>query len=522
MGQLLEILGRGVQVETADLIWHWLDQAAEVLAGSDPARAQLLHKITELAPAKKTTLLQNRLDEYRCAHPRCHYADLAAAAAALTDNRLTDAFDLLNSVYSRCPSNVTTLYALGHCCERLDRETDAIAFYQDCLKFKNYLQFPRQRLAAIYFKNGQLEKTVREYQLLAAEYPDDLSTLLTLGHLYIAAAQYKNAIDTFSTAILIQPDNFCTDTDPVDSLIEAGDFSDALDQINASLDQHPDRPDLLLRRASVLASLGQEDQALAHYNHAVAVCPNFLEANIKLGSHYLRLGKPTSAALQFIRAACINDHLVDAYLGLATAQKLAGCTSEALVSLSLAAAVETNGPLLLAEAARLQSHPPSPDNCDLESQSIGCILNSLSQMLQLRPQNPELHYHLGTLLISVGRISEAIKLLTRTLELNPTFSLARNKLAVCLYETDEKALALERLSPPACLQPDTLQLHYRLALLYCDKIKFASSLLNLEQWLNETLSSTDAAVNISLVLQNLGLIDLANHNLFQTTNCSID
>ena len=521
MGQLLEILGRGIQVETADLIWHWLAQAAEVLAGSDPARSQLLNKIIESAPAKQPALLQGRLDEYRGLHPSCHYHDLAAAALALTDNRLSDAFDLLNAVYLRSPSNVTALYAIGHCCERLGREADAVTFYQDCLKFKNYLQFPRQRLAAIYFKNGQIEKTICEYRLLAAEYPDDLATLLTLGHLYIAAGQYKNAVDTFSTAILIQPDNFCPDTDSIDSLIEAGDLNDALDEIESALAEHPDRPDLLLRRASVFASLGQLDQALDHYNQTVAVCPNFLEANIKLASHFLHLGKPASAATQFARAAHINDRLVDAYLGLATAQKLDCLTSEALVSLSLAAAVETNGPLLLAEVARLQSHPPS-DASDSEPQSIGYILEPLSQTLKSHPNDPVLHYRLGALLMSVGRLHEATELFTRALELNPVFSPARNKLAVCLCETDEKALALEQLSPPACLQPDTLRLHYRLALLYCDKIKFASSLLNLEQWLNENLSCADSAVNISLALQNLGLLDPACHILSQTAGCQSD
>jgi tetratricopeptide (TPR) repeat protein len=519
MGQLLEILGRGIQVETADLIWHWLGQAAEVLAGMEPARAQMLRKIIESAPGEKPTVFHDRLDEYRRRNPACYYADLAAGAAALTDNRLTDAFELLKSVYSRCPRNVTALYALGHCCERLGRESDAVAFYQDCLKFKNYLRFPRQRLAAIYFKNGQIEKTIREYQLLAAEYPDDLPILLILGHLYLAAAQYKNAVDTFSTTILIQPDCFCPDTDPIDSLIENGNLNDAINEIDAALGRYPDRPDILLKRASVLDSLGEPDQALAEYNHTLAACPHFLEANIKLGSYYLHLGKPAFAAQQFTRAALINDRLVDAYLGLATAQKLAGYTSEALVSLSLASAVETNGPLLIAEADRLQLCSSSPDDYDLETQSIGHVLNTHSRLLQRNPHNPQLHYHFGTLLASVGRLHQAIELFGKTLELNPTFSTARNKLAVCLYETDEKALALENLNLPEYLQPDLLNLHYRVALLYCDKVKFASSLLNLEKWLKETLSSTDAAVNISIVLQNLGLVEHADNNLPHQADC---
>ena len=506
MGQLLGILGSGIGVEITDLIWHCLRQSAETLAKTDPAHAQMLDKVVDLADVRKSSLLRRRLDEYRSAHPHCHYTNLAAAVIALADSRVNDAFDLLKSVYSKCPRNVTALYALGHCCERLGREDDAIAFYQDCLKFKNHLQLPRQRLAAIYFKNGQTEKTITEYQQLAAEYPDDLTILLTLAHLYIAISQYKLAADAFSTAILIQPDNFSPENDQIDSFIEAGDLNDALDLIENTLEQYPDRPDLLLRRASVFASLGQDEEALAHYHHTVAVCPHFLDANIKLGSHYMRLGKPASAAIQFTRAALINDRLVDAYLGLATAQKLSNNTSEALVSLSLASTIDTNGPLLFAEAACIQCHSPSTG---LKSRPIDAILNAQRNMLQLKPQNPELHYHLGTLLMSIGRLTQATELFQRALQLNPTFAPARNKLAVCLYETDEIALALETLTPPACLQPDTLDLHYRVALLYCDKIKFASSLLDLEQWLHETLASTDAVVNISIVLQNLGLLDPA-------------
>jgi tetratricopeptide (TPR) repeat protein len=518
MRQLLQILGRGIEVEAADLIRQWLRQAAETLRESDPAQAKLLDKIIDVPSRKNPANLQQHLDEYRRAYPRSYYADLAAAAVSLDDNRLIDAFELLNSVYSRCPRNVTALYALGHCCERSGREAEAIAFYQDCLKFKNYLQTPRQRLAAIYFKNGQIERTIREYEMLREEYPDDLTTALTLGYLYIAANRFRRAGETFSTAILIQPDYFCPDTDPIDSLIESGDFEEALRQIEDALTEFPDRPDLLLRRGNVLAELEQHEEALEQYNLAVTACPDFLEANIKLGSHYLRLGRHDCAAAQLTRCIYVNDRVVDAYIGLATAQKLAGNTSDALTSLSLASAVETNSPILFAEAIRLRYATPGQVRLQSQSrsdsardnmQSIIDALNAHNRMLKAHPHSSEVHYRLGCLFMSVGRLSQAIELFSRAIELNPTLSPARNKLAVCLYETDEKAFALEQLSLPACLNNETLKLYYRVALLYCDKIKFASSVLNLEQWLRETLTSDDASLNISFVLQNLGLIDPA-------------
>jgi tetratricopeptide (TPR) repeat protein len=511
MSHLLKILGRGLEVETDDLIWHWLSQAAETIGGSERAQARLLNKIIESASSKKPKVLQQRIEEYRKAYPKSHYADLAGAAAALAENRLNEANELLKTVYSRSPSNITALYALGHCCERLNREAEAIAFYQDCLKFKNYLQYPRQRLAAIHFKNGQIQKTIREYELLGNEYPDDLSTLLTLGNLYIVAGRYKDAADTFSTAILIQPDNFSPDMDPIDCLIESGDYNDALEEIDNALTEHPDRPDLLLRRAGVLVELDEHDQALDNYNHTIEIYPDFLEANILLGSHYMRVGKADYASRQFTRAVQVNDRIVGAYLGLATAQKLAGDNCESLVSLSLASAIETNGPILLAQAACLEN--------DNKSDEIGCVLNKLRQMLEMHPQNLQLHYRFGILLMSVGRFSQAAELFTKALEINPTFLLARDKLALCLYESDERALAFEKLTLPDYLQPDTLDLHYRIALLYCDKIRFASSLRNLEQWLRETLTTTDAAINISIVLQNMGLLSQAQAEC-ETISCA--
>ena len=63
-------------------------------------------------------------------------------------------------------------------------------------------------------------------------------------------------------------------------------------------------------------------------------------------------GEEERALMQ--RAAEINDEIVDAYIGLAIAQKMADNVSDALVTLSLAAAIQPNSSLLLAETATLQ------------------------------------------------------------------------------------------------------------------------------------------------------------------------
>ena len=514
MSKLLEIFGRAITIDAPDLIWHWLSVVKPYQQHEKSPQYQQLNNIIELMADKKPEEAQGQLRLYLFDNPSCTLGRMAAAAIFLAKNQLQSAIEELNSVYLRHPNNTMALYALGHCYERLGRESQAIEFYQDCLKFKNYLQLPRQRLAAIYLKNRQLEKTIQEYMLLRNEYPNDISALVTLGHLYIANANYESAVEAFNTSILIHPDNFDAENDDIEQLIAEGQLDEALEQVERLLEENPDKPDLALKRADILNLLDMDPEAVLQYQATLRISPDFLEATIKLGTQYLHLNQERLAAQQFNRAAEINDEIVDAYIGLAIAQKMADNVSDALVTLSLAAAIQPNSSLLLAETATLQfkvsfgeSFESSGD--DESNELMSAVIQSHHQQLSKRPQNPDLHYRLGVLLMSVGSMAEAINAFQGALEINPTYSRARSKLAVCLFETGQKEQALQQLIGPDCLDKDTLELHYKTALLYCDKLKFASSLLNLDRFMESNFACTDSAVNISIVLQNLGLLDRA-------------
>ena len=530
MGALLEIFGRAITVDTADLIWHWLNTVKLSKQGGNSAQDHQLDKIIDLMGDAKLDTAAEQLRLYLFENPSCTCGRLAAAAICLHKNRLHEAIEELNSVYLRQPNNIMALYALGHCYERLGKESQAVEFYQDCLKFKNYLQFPSQRLAAIYFKNGQLERTIQQYQLLKDQYPDDISTLVTLGHLYIASAEHTKAIETFNTAILIHPDNFLAENDNIDQLIQAGQLHNALQMLEDLLYQQSDRPDLVVKQADVLSRLGATAEAISQYQQAIRICPDFLEATIKLGTQYLQMNAEQLAAQQFNKAVEINDKIVDAYIGLATAQKLAGCFLDALATLSLAVAIQPNSSFLFAETATLLFKAALSENLPFSNAGdstdlVEAVIEAHRRQISRRPQNPDLYYRMGVLMMSVGRISSAIKSFRTALDINPTYGRARSKLAVCLLEAGKKQAALEQLTAPDYLDKDALQLHYRTALLYCDRIKFASSLINLDRYMEDNFASTDAAVNISIVLQNLGLLDRVAamwENLSETANQAID
>ena len=512
MSALLEIFGRAITIDTADLIWHWLNAGKHPQDNAKSSQPEQLNRVINLMGDMNLDAAQNQLSLYLCDNPACTRGRMAAAAICLHRNRLKEAIDELNSVYMRQPNNTMALYALGHCYERLGKEQQAVEFYQDCLKFKDYLQLPAQRLAAIYFKNAQLEKTIQQYELLEDQHPDDISTLLTLGHLYIADARYAAAIERFNTAILIHPDNFLTDNKDIDQLVRDGQLHEALEQVEDLLSQQPDRADLIVKHADILTMLGATAEAVSQYQQAVRACPDFLEATIKLGTQYLQMDAEQLAAQQFNRAVEINDKIIDAYVGLATAQKISGNASDALVTLSLAAAIQPNSSFLFAETASLVCKAAlathlSVQNTDNSSQILQAVIQAHRYQIASQPQNPDLHYRLGVLLLSVGKIQSALESFTTALNLNPTYTRAQSKLALCLHELGRKQPALQKLIPADYLDRDTLALHYKTALLYCDKFKFASSLINLQRYLDDNFVPTEAALNVSIVLQNLGLLD---------------
>ncbi|UCG56923.1 MAG: tetratricopeptide repeat protein [Phycisphaerales bacterium] len=515
MSHLLEILGRATTVDTADLICHWLNQSPpsdqENSYSFGPCDHGRLGHIVQLIGEMKLDAAAEELRLHLFEDPACLWGRLAAAAICLHHCRLEEAIEELNSVYMRRPSNTMALYALGHCYERLGRESEAIEFYQDCLKFKNYLQLPAQRLAAIYLKNGQLQKTIQQYELLNEQHPGDMSTLVTLGRLYITSGEHAKAVNAFHGAILLHPSGFVAD-DRVDQLVRGGQLDTALERLERLLECQPERPDLIAKHGDVLTAMNAIPEALSQYQRAVQLYPDFLEATIRLGTCYLQMGAPQLAAQQFNKAVDINDQIVDAYLGLATAQRLSGHTQEALATLSLAASIQPNSSFLFAETAALLFSAAKAACLPPESQNVSTdltqqVIRAHRQQIRRQPQNPDLHYRLGVLLLSSGKLTDAVQSFKTALHLNGTHTRAKSKLTICLFDTGRQQEALDHLTAESNPDKDTLALHYQTALLYCNRAKFASSLMNLDKYLRNNLVTTDPSAHIAVVLQNLGVLD---------------
>jgi tetratricopeptide (TPR) repeat protein len=436
---------------------------------------------------------------------------MCAAALCLEKSDLKGAVENLQTIYYKQPTNTLALYALGHCYERLNDEQQAIEFYLDCLKFKNYLEFPRLRLAAIYNKNGQIERVIQEYRKQLQEYPDDIETFVLLGYLYLETGEYEAACEAFSDAILVHPDNFSTppaEEEKINELIEQqGPFA-AIEYLNELIEKQPTAAELYLQQAEVYIKADEFAQAVVCYEKAIKLEPNYLAAFIKLGSLHMANNNMSLAAGMFNRAAAINDEIVDAYIGLAKGQKKLGKDEEAWSTLQLSATINQNSSILLGETARLRLISVSGSEID-KKDSDNVVLETLEREYAQNPTNLSIGYALGTILMKRKQFAHAGEKFSNIIRQNETNYRALSKLIICKTEQGEKQRALIYLSTANVLTSELICLHYKTALLYCNRSAFVEAVKKAKSQHVEEFEADSSLATLNETLQNMGLVDRA-------------
>ncbi len=506
MSKLLEILGRAIAVNTAGLLWQWIETM-----NKSNAHSEEIDEILDLISVASFDIAEERTQKYLLEFTNCVIGRMCAAALCLEKSDLNGAIENLQTIYYKQPTNTLALYALGHCYERLGKEAEAIEFYQDCLKFKNYLEFPRQRLAAIYYKNGQIERVIQEYRRQIQEYPDDVETFVLLGYLYLETGDCIAAGEAFSNAILVHPDNFGTppsEEEKIQAIIEQDGPYEAINYVNELIEQQPSAAELYVQQAEIFVRADDFAQAAVAYEKALKLEPNYLAAYIKLGTLQMANGNMSLAAGMFNRAGAINDEIVDAYIGLAKAQKKLGKNEDAWSTLKLASTINQNSSILLSETARLRLNAVNGSDID-KKESDNIVLDTLAKEYFHNPGNLSVGYALGTILMKHGKFAQAAEKFSNIVRQNETNYRALSKLMLCKTELGEKQRALIYLNTANCVSRELINLHYKTALLYCNRAAFLNAVKAAKPQ-DASQAETDTTITtINETLQNMGLVDRA-------------
>ena len=178
-------------------------------------------------------------------------------------------------------------------------------------------------------------------------------------------------------------------------------------------------PDVMVNYGNVLARLGRHTDAMASFDRALVIHPDFFEGQFNRASLLLEMRRPAEALAGFDRALVMRKEAPAAWNNRGTALRQLQRLDEALASYDRALALApghinalTNRAIALFDLRRLDD-----------------ALAAADRALTVQPFFAEALYIRGNILRDLGRITEALTSYEQTLATNPAHRHALNGMA---------------------------------------------------------------------------------------------
>ena len=208
----------------------------------------------------------------------------------------------------------------------------------------------------------------------------------------------------------------------------------------------------LCNLGTALFEKGRTDEAIAHYQQALQINPNYLEPQFCLANTLLQKGKVDEAIHHFMYALRINPDYAPAHNGLGSALLRKGRVEEAAGHFQKALQI-------------------SPEDTQADY-NLGTILLKKGKVddaiahyqhaLQNNPDYAQAHYNLGNILLEKGRVDEAITHYQRALQINPDYSEADVNLGNILLQKGRTDEAIFHYEHALQIDPDCAPAHVNL------------------------------------------------------------
>jgi Tfp pilus assembly protein PilF len=155
-----------------------------------------------------------------------------------------------------------------------------------------------------------------------------------------AIVKYREAVGHYRRALVLDPANAALHNNLGGSILGAqGSIDDAVACFERAAALKPDYTEAHYNLANVLRAKGLFDLAASHYERVIALVPNFAQARYDLGNVLGDLGKLDEAAACYERAIAIQPGYDDAHTNLIVTRMDQGRLDEALACCNRALAV---------------------------------------------------------------------------------------------------------------------------------------------------------------------------------------
>ena len=326
------------------------------------------------------------------------------------------------------------------------------------------------------------EEAIRALHAKRASAPELAASVGELGRLYHglqllqpeALYLLENALACYGEAQRIDPGDWRWHYLEAFALDARGDLEPAAQRYRTALESTPNRLTVLLRLADVEHRLGRSPAAEALWREALALDPDQPAAHYGLGRMALDAGDAAAAAGALERALELAPTAGRVHHALALARRDLGDRDRAGFHLERA------------------NETPAP------------IDDPLVQGLALLPSGSRATLQRGLLAVQAGALDDAVLLLQRATEEDPSNPAAHRNLALALIDAGRPDQAIAALQALARLDPADAWTQLELGRLFGARSRFDLSLAHLERAVELAPRHKQARVELGLALARGG------------------
>jgi protein O-GlcNAc transferase len=210
-------------------------------------------------------------------------------------------------------------------------------------------------------------------------------------------------------------------------LLGLGKPHEAVAHIFNALALRPDYPEAQVALGNVQMKLGRRDEAIESYRRALALRPAYAEARVNLGKAFQDNCQFDATQAEYEAALAINPACAEAHNNLGNVLRCKGRLDEALARFEAALSVRP---------AYAEAHANRAAILIMRADHLGAIA-ALNCALALRPDFPEALTLFGSALVGLGRFDEATLSLRRAIALDPDNVAAHNNLGSILLQLQQ-------------------------------------------------------------------------------------
>jgi len=201
-----------------------------------------------------------------------------------------------------------------------------------------------------YYKQGQLDKAIAEFQAAIELEPDNPEAHRNLGTAYVEQGKDEEAAAAYEKAIELDPDFGEAYGDLVGPYIRLERLAEAIATGEKAIELDPDYATAHNNLGVAYKEQGRLDEAIAEYQEAIRLDPDDVMARNNLGLAYVNQGKLDEAITEWEAATQSDPNYAIAHKNLGVAYYEQGRAEEAIVEFE----------------TYLQLRPDAPDRATVE------------------------------------------------------------------------------------------------------------------------------------------------------------